>query len=345
MGITHFQYFLLFVSAFAVVGFLTPVMRRIAIRQEIFDAPTAAHKTHKEPVPYLGGVAIIIGVLLVSYGATIAKRFTMHNFWLETSVLGPALVLGIIGLIDDLRNLRPAPRFVFQTVAGVFTAWLLIATNPVVTSIESKAIYSVIAVVWTVGICNSINFFDNLDGGAAGTVAVSSAMLFVIAFRGGQFLVASLAAVTAGATIGFLLWNKSPARIYMGDAGALFLGILIASLTLRLHPSTQPRWTHLFVAALLLAVPILDTSVAVTSRLRRGVSPFQGGHDHLSHRLIRGGVSRPLAAISLWALSGVFAGAAFLVTVTERSGQQVVVGSALVVWVVLFIKFSMSADA
>ena len=90
MGITHFQYFLLFVSAFAVVGFLTPVMRRIAIRQEIFDAPTAAHKTHKEPVPYLGGVAIIIGVLLVSYGATIAKRFTMHNFWLETSVLGPA---------------------------------------------------------------------------------------------------------------------------------------------------------------------------------------------------------------------------------------------------------------
>ncbi len=345
MGITHFQYFLLFVSAFAVVGFLTPVMRRIAIRQEIFDAPTAAHKTHKEPVPYLGGVAIIIGVLRVSYGATIAKRFTMHNFWLETSVLGPALVLGIIGLIDDLRNLRPAPRFVFQTVAGVFTAWLLIATNPVVTSIESKAIYSVIAVVWTVGICNSINFFDNLDGGAAGTVAVSSAMLFVIAFRGGQFLVASLAAVTAGATIGFLLWNKSPARIYMGDAGALFLGILIASLTLRLHPSAQPRWTHLFVAALLLAVPILDTSVAVTSRLRRGVSPFQGGHDHLSHRLIRGGVSRPLAAISLWALSGVFAGAAFLVTVTERSGQQVVVGSALVVWIVLFIKFSMSADA
>ncbi len=170
-------------------------------------------------------------------------------------------------------------------------------------------------------------------------------MLFVIAFRGGQFLVASLAAVTAGATIGFLLWNKSPARIYMGDAGALFLGILVASLTLRLHPDTQPRWTHLFIAVLLLAVPILDTSVAVTSRIRRGVSPFQGGHDHLSHRLIRGGVSRPLAAVSLWALSALFAGAAFLVTVTERSGQQVVVGSALVVWVVLFIKFSMSADA
>jgi UDP-GlcNAc:undecaprenyl-phosphate GlcNAc-1-phosphate transferase len=101
----------------------------------------------------------------------------------------------------------------------------------------------------------------------------------------------------------------------------------------------------LFIAVLLLAVPILDTSVAVTSRLRRGVSPFQGGHDHLSHRLIRGGVSRPLAAVSLWALSAVFAGAALLVTMTERSGQQVVVGSALVIWIVLFIKFSMSADA
>ena len=344
MGITHFQYFLLFLSTFVLVGALTPLMRRIAIKREIYDAPTQAHKTHKEPVPYLGGVAIIIGVLVVAYGATIAKSYSSQNFWLETSVLGPALVLGIVGLIDDLRNLSPAPRFIIQSIAGIFTAWLLVSSNTVGTPTGSKVVDSIITMVWVVGICNSINFFDNLDGGAAGTVAVSSIALFILSFKGHQILIAALAAVTAGATIGFLLWNKSPARIYMGDAGALFLGILIATLTIRLEPNAETEWTSLATPVLLLAVPILDTCVAVTSRLRRGISPFQGGHDHLSHRLIRRGMSRRRAAISLWALSGVFALCSFLITVTGKNPEQFIVGVSVVLWTSLLIYFLRTPD-
>ena len=344
MGITRSEYFLLFVTTFALVGFLTPVMRRIAIKQNVFDAPTAAHKTHKEPVPYLGGVAIIIGVLAVTYGTALLKNFSSQNFWLATSVLAPAAVLGVVGLIDDLRNLSPAPRFIIQTIAGIFTAWLLVSNDTVGNPTGSKVMDYIVTIVWIVGICNSINFFDNLDGGAAGTVAVSAIALFVLAFNGHQILIAALASVTAGATIGFLLWNKSPARIYMGDAGALFLGILIATLTIRLKPDAETEWTSLATPVLLLAVPILDTTVAVTSRLRRGVSPFQGGHDHLSHRLIRGGMSRRRSAISLWALSGLFALVSIVITMTSKATEQLVAGLGIALWIGLFIAFSRTRD-
>jgi UDP-GlcNAc:undecaprenyl-phosphate GlcNAc-1-phosphate transferase len=345
MAISDFHYFLLFVSTFVVVGFLTPVMRKIAISKKIYDTPNSVHKTHKEPVPYLGGVAIIIGVILVSYGVAIIDGFNSKNFLLMTSVLAPAFVLGIIGFWDDLRNLRPAPRLAIQSAAGLFTAWILISQNTVGTPTESTLIDALITSIWVVGICNSINFFDNLDGGAAGTVAVTSIALFVLAFQGQQFLIAALSAVTAGATIGFLLWNKSPARIYMGDAGALFLGVLIATLTIRLQPDTEVMWTSLATPVLLLAVPILDTSVAVISRIKRGISPLQGGHDHLSHRLVRGGLSRKTAAITLWSISGFFALCAILIPRTSQNLEQIIVAIAALVWAVLFIKFFQSKDA
>ena len=319
-------------------------MRKIAISKKIYDTPNSAHKTHKEPVPYLGGVAIIIGVILVSYGVAIIDGFDSKNLLLMTSVLAPALVLGAIGFWDDLRNLRPAPRLAIQSAAGLFTAWILISQNTLGTPTESTIIDVLITSIWIVGICNSINFFDNLDGGAAGTVAVTSIALFVLAFQGQQFLIAALSAVTAGATIGFLLWNKSPARIYMGDAGALFLGVLIATLTIRLQPDTEVMWTSLATPVLLLAVPILDTSVAVISRIRRGISPLQGGHDHLSHRLVRGGLSRRTAAFSLWGLSGFFALCAIAIPRTSESFEQIIVAIAAFVWAVLFIKFFQSKD-
>jgi len=345
MGITHFQYFLLFASTFVLVGALTPLMRRIAIKREIYDAPTQAHKTHKEPVPYLGGVAIIIGVLAVTYGTALLKNFSSQNFWLATSVLAPAAVLGVVGLIDDLRNLSPAPRFIIQTIAGIFTAWLLVSNDTVGNPTGSKVMDYIVTIVWIVGICNSINFFDNLDGGAAGTVAVSSIALFVLAFNGHQILIAALASVTAGATIGFLLWNKSPARIYMGDAGALFLGILIATLTIRLKPDAETEWTSLATPVLLLAVPILDTTVAVISRLRRGVSPFQGGHDHLSHRLIRGGMSRRRAAVSLWTLSGGFALFSYAIIETNKLIEELACIFAVFFWIMLLVFFLKQRDA
>jgi len=344
MKISHIQDLLLAISTFVLVGSITPWMRILAIKHDVMDSPVHSHKTHKEPVPYLGGLGIIIGILAVSFGALIYKHAESKNYWLALSVLGPALILGLIGLCDDIKNLPPLPRFIAQTIAGVFTSALLIASSTVGTPTGSKVVDAIITTIWIVGICNSVNFFDNLDGGAAGTIAVSSIALTKLGIDGGQYLVGGLAAVTAGATLGFLLWNKSPARIYMGDAGALFLGILIASLTIRLHPDAQSQWTSLATPVLLLAVPILDTSVAVISRLRRKISPFQGGRDHLSHRLIRAGLARPAAAVALWVLSGIFAGCAVLIPMLGKSSELLVTAIGAALWVGLFIFFIRTAD-
>jgi len=345
MTISHSQDLLLALAAFVLVGGLTPVMRKLAIKHEVMDAPNTSHKTHKDPVPYLGGVGIILGILAVSFGALIYKHAESKNFWLALSVLGPALVLGLIGLWDDIKNLPPLPRFIAQTIAGVFTSAILISSSTVGTPTGSRTLDAIFTTIWIVGICNSINFFDNLDGGAAGTIAISSIALTILGINGHQYLVGGLAAVTAGATVGFLLWNKSPARIYMGDAGALFLGILIASLSIRLHPSAETQWTSFATPLLLIAVPILDTSVAVLSRLRRKISPFQGGRDHLSHRLVRAGLDRPQAAITLWVLSGFFALCAVLIPITNKMTEQFISGIASLAWVSLFIYFFRTPDS
>jgi UDP-GlcNAc:undecaprenyl-phosphate GlcNAc-1-phosphate transferase len=345
MGITNKEYFLLFVIAYLLVGALTPLMRKIAIATDVIDRPNSSHKSHKQPVPYLGGIAIIVGVITVSYATSLVSNFTINTFWLATSVLGPALLLGLIGLWDDLRNLPPLPRFIAQSIAGVFTAGILIATDNVGNPTGSAIFDSIITIIWVVGICNSINFFDNLDGGAAGTVAISSIALAFLALNGDQYLIAALSTVTAGATLGFLVWNKNPAKIYMGDAGALFLGVLLATLTIRLHPNSDTQIGSYFTPIFLLAIPILDTTVAVLSRLRRHLSPFQGGQDHLSHRLVRAGLSRKQAAITLWGLSGLFAVAAILVSRPNAITEDYFVGGVLLLWVVLFISFFRTKDA
>jgi len=345
MGITNKEYFLLFVMAYLLVGALTPIMRRIAIATDVIDRPNSSHKSHKQPVPYLGGVAIIIGVIAISYSTSLVSNFTTNTFWLATSVLGPALILGLIGLWDDLRNLQPLPRFIAQSIAGVFTAGILVATDNVGNPTGSTVFDSIITVIWVVGICNSINFFDNLDGGAAGTVAISSIALAFLALNGDQYLIAALSTVTAGATLGFLVWNKSPAKIYMGDAGALFLGVLLATLTIRLHPNSDTQIGSYFTPIFLLAIPILDTTIAVFSRLRRHLSPFQGGQDHLSHRLVRAGLSRKQAASSLWGLSGLFGVVSIFISRPNATTESYLAGTAGLLWIVLFILFFRTKDA
>ena len=345
MGITNTEYFLLFVISYLLVGVLTPVMRKIAIATDVVDRPNSTHKSHKKAVPYLGGVAIIVGVILVSYSSSLISNFSSETFWLATSVLGPALALGLIGLWDDIKNLPPLPRFIAQSVAGIFTASILIVTDNVGNPTGSVIFDSIITVIWVVGICNSINFFDNLDGGAAGTVAISSIALAYLALSGDQYLIAALSTVTAGATLGFLVWNKSPAKIYMGDAGALFLGVLLATLTVRFEPTTHSLISAYFVPIFLLAIPILDTTVAVLSRIRRHISPFQGGQDHLSHRLIRAGCSRRTAAFSLWGLSAMYASIAVFISNTESSFENYILISAITVWIITFLLFFKTRDS
>jgi UDP-GlcNAc:undecaprenyl-phosphate/decaprenyl-phosphate GlcNAc-1-phosphate transferase len=339
------EYLALGLTALVLVGLLTPYARRFAMSHQIYDLPNSTHKSHTEPIPYLGGLAIIIGTIVIAYAALFAREFSAKNLALETSVLGPALLLGMVGLWDDIKNLKPLPRLLVQSIVGIFTAVLLIETHTVGVPTGHAWIDGFITLVWIVGICNSINFFDNVDGGAAGMVAISTIALTYLGYQGGQYFVAALSAVVAGATIGFLLWNKTPARIYMGDAGALFLGVLIATLTIRFHPHALTKWTSFSTKILLLAVPILDTSVSVTSRVLRRISPLQGGQDHLSHRLVRAGLSRKVAVFVLWSLTGAFALCAMVIPSLSKIAEERVVIDAAAIWVLLFFIFLSTRDS
>jgi UDP-GlcNAc:undecaprenyl-phosphate GlcNAc-1-phosphate transferase len=313
VSITSIQFLILGVAAFVLAGFLTWPVRALAIKLSVMDLPNMERKTQKEPVPYLGGVAIALSIIIVTYGAIYYSDNTKTTFPLITYALLPAAVLGLMGLIDDIRGLPALPRLIAQTVVAILVALFLLNRDLQVFSFGNQLANDVIVIVWIVAICNSINFFDNLDGGAAGTVAVSTFGIALIAANQGQELITALACVTCGATVGFLLWNKSPAKIYMGDAGALFLGVLVAVLTIRLNPGISPQINSIAILPMLLAVPVLDTCIVVFSRIRRGISPFTGGKDHLSHRLMRKGISKQNTAICLWAMQASFVGIALFV--------------------------------
>jgi len=333
------QYIALGAFTFIFVAALTPVMRVIAVRVGAFDKPNIPRKVHAEPVPYLGGVAIALGIVLISYAAMLFNNFTLSNFLLASSVLVPALAISVMGLVDDLRGLDPWPRLIFQTLAALVVSVILISTHTIGTPLNNNILDSAITVFWIVGVCNSINFFDNIDGGAAGIVAVICTFIFVIAFSRQQVLVSALAIVTAGATAGFLLWNRAPAKIYMGDAGALFLGIIVSVLTIRLDPEIAPRGKSLAIPFLLMAMPILDTTVAVVSRLRRGISPLQGGRDHLSHRLIRMGFDKNSAALALWTGAAFFCAIALALYEWPLHFGYELMGTGALMWVLLLAFF------
>lgn len=339
MLILNFQYLTVFILSFILVGALTPIMRKVAIKNNIFDLPNTSHKSHVLPTPYLGGVAIMLGVVLVSLLAVLLSTNILGNLNLLLSVLVPALLLGLIGLWDDLKSLPAYPRLFAQSAVGVGVSIILITTGTVGNPTGSIVLDVLLTVIWIVGICNSINFFDNMDGGAAGAVAFSSLGIAFLAWNLEQSLIAGLALVTAGATFGFLIWNKSPAKIYMGDAGALFLGVLLATLAIRLDPSTQSRAISLSIPLLLLALPILDTTTVVISRFRSGISILQGGQDHLSHRLVNIGLTRKSAVIVLWLLCVLFVVIANLVSVLPFTLEVIFLLLGAIIWFALLLWF------
>lgn len=338
------DFIIAFLASAILSSLFTPVMKKVALKYKVFDHPNESHKTHKSLVPYLGGIAIILSVLITTLIGLSYLGSDFATWILPISVLAPALILGLTGLVDDLKKLSPFSRFVVQTVSGIFTASILITSNTVGSPSGIPELDFVITVFWIVGITNSINFFDNHDGGASGTVAISSFGLFILARMADQDFIAALAIVLSGACFGFLFWNRSPAQIYLGDAGALFLGTMLASLLVRYDPNPVNRIASFSIPIFLLAIPILDTCVAVFSRLRRRKSPFKGGKDHLSHRLVRLSFNRRQTAVILWTLSATFVLIAILISNLPFSleGVVVVIGAAL--WMFLLVFFMNQKD-
>ena len=277
----------------------TPLLRRLALATGFVDRP-GTHKSHEKPVPFLGGVALITAVLL---GMVVVAPLGNQAIVIA---LG-AGVLGTVGLIDDDRTVQPRIRLALQVVAAILTVALGLRVD--VTGIA--AMDAAITTVWIVGITNAFNLLDNMDGLSAGVAAAAAGSLLWLAAAGGAKTTAAAAAAVVGACLGFLAYNRSPASIFMGDTGSLFLGFAIAVLTIEVDPALAPPRSFV-IPLLVLGVPILDTTTVTLSRLRRGRSVLTGGKDHLSHRLTVLGLSRAAAVAVLVGVEAVLGALAVL---------------------------------
>jgi UDP-GlcNAc:undecaprenyl-phosphate GlcNAc-1-phosphate transferase len=338
MKIDFLGYTGLFVVSLMIAAISTPLFRNIALKQKILDTPNSERKIQRTAVPYLGGFGIALAVVLTTIVAITFSEATSENYFLALSVLAPAIVLGLIGFIDDKKHLTPLSRFIAQTFAGVFTALVLILTNTVGNPTNSVFLDALLTIIWVVGICNAINFFDNMDGAAGGISALSGFGFAIIGLQNGQYFVAAFGLVLSGACVGYLFWNWNPAKIYMGDAGALFIGIILAALAVRVDPVSVSGIGAFFVPICVLALPILDTTTVVIDRLRRKVSPFEGGLDHLSHRLRRKGLSvrQSVTTLCLFQVISILIG--FLINMSGNTYDsmlatlEMLLGLSLLIW-------------
>ena len=278
------------VGAFVGATLLSAVLVRLSIsaahRWGVTDGPDGGRKHQERPVPRMGGLAVAAAFTVVLFIATWATG-DEQSISLLAGVLLPALVVAGLGFLDDLLALGPWVRLIGVAALAAVVWWT--GTRIEITGIP--LIDAAITVVWIVGITNAMNLLDNSDGLAASTATISALGVAAVALIYGQYLVGALALALAGAALGFLWHNWHPATVYLGDAGAYFLGFLLAVLTIRLRPIELDRSWSVLIAVLLLLLPIADTAFVVIRRVVESRHPFTAGRDHLSHVLMDRGLS------------------------------------------------------
>ena len=299
-------YFLVFLSSITLSGLSVPILRKIAFKFAVLDNPNQSHKTHKEPIPYLGGFSIVFPVLILSAVGPMAFSLSQETVLQGLTLILPCIFISLVGLIDDIRNLSALNRFLTQLAASALVSLFLIENDFLVQITEVTMLNFLISIFWIVGITNALNLIDNLDGAAAGLTVVATLSIFAMSLLSNQFLLATFSLTIGSAALGFLFWNRNPAKIYLGDSGSLFLGLALSVILIQFDPSVQMISSALVIPIFIMAIPIIDTSVVVISRILRRVSIFQGGQDHISHRVIAQGVSRKSSTMLIWSLGGFF---------------------------------------
>ena len=328
---------LAFFFAFATSLVLSGVMRKIAMSLNIFDKPDGGRKFQREPVPYLGGVAIMTSFLVtVVTGLLVVSQSKEVRTDILYLIL-PAAAVGIIGLWDDIKGLSPHFRLMVQVLLGLAASLTITFGSTSGGATGNQSADLLLSIFWIVGITNALNFFDNMDGGAAIASFMTALGIFIYSSITNQPYLAIFGLVLMGVLAGFFYWNRRPAKIYMGDSGALFLGILLATIAIRIDPETDSKWTSFAVPVFLLALPILDTSVAVIGRLMNSRSPLQGGRDHLSHRLVLKGIRHRRILLTFALISVFFQIPIYIFLRVNLSWELTITLSYLLLFIITFI--------
>ena len=292
--------------ALLIVILLTPAVGGMARLLGVVDEPEK-RRLNVNPIPRLGGLALFFGIFVPALAFLDLGRETR-------GVLLGAAVATTVGAIDDFRRLSPGPKLVGMLIAAAipvwFGVWIDRFTFPFIGIHElPEWVGMPLTILWIVAIMNMVNFLDGLDGLAAGVCAISGITFCVIALSLGKTDPAIMSAIIAGACIGFLRHNFYPARIFMGDSGALLLGFILAAVSIQGLLKTAAT-VALFFPLLVLAVPILDTSFVVVRRLKHGEKVYAPDQAHLHHRFLRRGFTQRRAALTMWVWCGTLAAAA-----------------------------------
>ena len=302
----------IFVIALALTAISTPLVRKFAVWLGFVDTP-ADRKIHSAPVPLMGGLAIALGALV----AFILLVSLLPISFVTPSIIGmiaASLLIVILGLIDDRRQLPAWVKFSGQIIAAII---VILAGVQVQLGVPAWLNVAV-TVVWLVGITNAMNFLDNMDGLTAGVSCVAAAFILLLATFNDQYLVAAVAAGIVGATLAFLRYNFKPARIFMGDAGSMFLGLMLAILCVQLRFPDNVNFVTWMVPVFILGLAIFDMTLVVISRMRRGVNPLTtAGKDHLSHRLVNLGFTQKEAVLILYLIAGAFGMVGLFITTAD----------------------------
>lgn len=308
-----------FATALAVGLWLTPVVGRAARACGIVDKPDGVLKNHKAPVPYLGGVAIF-GAFLVGLAASLEFRSDVLGL-----LLAGALIV-ILGLIDDLGALGPWVKLAGQA----FAIAILIKSGIYIKLVFLPLWVQIpLTALWLLAVTNAFNLIDIMDGLSAGVGLVSSLLLFVIAVMAGRDDVATLLAALAGSLFAFLRYNFEPAKIYMGDTGSLFIGLMLGALAMNNSVTAHNRVASM-APAVILGVPIFDTLFVMYVRWRRGLPVMRGSPDHFALRLRKWRLSVRQTVYASCAATAVLGALAFAMTLLDARGAITVLAGGMI---------------
>jgi UDP-GlcNAc:undecaprenyl-phosphate GlcNAc-1-phosphate transferase len=325
-----------FIALFASLMLTVPV-RALALRVGMVDVP-GPRKVHGQPIPLLGGLAMYGGVMLA-----ILFAFDGAARAQSAGIVTGATLVAAVGFLDDRGWLHHQIKLF---VAMPLAAGILLASgihaqvfDLLLPGRMGYVLDAALTIFWVVGITASFSILDHMDGLCTGIAAMASIFFAMLAYLNGQTLVTTLAAAVLGAATGFLRWNFKPAKIFMGDGGAMFLGFLMATLGLKLRLDQANHLSGWLAPLLILGVTIFDTTLVTISRSRRGLLPFTTpGKDHAAHRLANLGLGQRGAVLALYSLGALTGGTAVLVAYLSPSAAlavAILAGTLLVLAVAL----------
>lgn len=330
------DYILSFLIAVAVALAITPLVMLLAKKTGAIDAPDP-RKVHKKPIPRIGGIGIYTAFMVSFLTLVDFNQLPMETADGIIGLLAGGTIVVLVGIIDDYTNLPAKVKLLGQIAAAcavvAFDVRIDFITDPFGDYLYLEYFAIPVTIFWLVGLTNTVNLIDGLDGLAAGVATLASVTIMLVALQDELALVAVFTSALAGAATGFLFFNFNPARIFMGDTGSMFLGFMLAGISI-IGAVKSAATIALIVPVLALGVPILDTSFAIIRRYRGGVPIFKPDKGHLHHRLLDLGFSQRQAVLLMYVISAIL-GLSALVLNTVSGGMAV----AIVVCVMAVVLF------